>query len=156
MAELNNYLLLIDTKKAHDDLEEVERHRDEAEKETKKIIEEVQKESQKAFRQAVSMMQSSWHALETFARIAGYSIPEITRAVVSGAFGAIKIFIPLLTAEAVTPGMQFQAALGMAQIAMTIAAAINAQREQEEQERIFNDINSAIGTINGLIGSFSF
>ena len=154
--ELNNYLLLIDTSKAHAELEEVEAHRDRAEEETQKVIKKVEQESRKAFYKAVTMMQRTWYATESILRTVGVTFPEVMRTVISGVFGALAAVKPLLLAESVTGIMTAQAIFGLSQVALSIAAAISAEREQAEAERTFNDVNSILGTVSSYIGGFSF
>jgi len=154
--ELNNYLLLIDTSKAHSELEEVEAHRDRAEEETQKVIKKVEQESRKAFYKAVNMMQRTWYATESILRTMGVTFPEMMRTVISGVFGALAAVKPLLLAESVTGIMTAQAIFGLSQVGLSIAAAVKAQQEQPEIETTFNNINSVLGTVSSYIGGFSF
>jgi hypothetical protein len=156
MSELNNYFLTIDVEKAIDDLEKVEEKRKEVEKDTKDAIKTVDKEVASMRRHAVNAMQGTWHALEGMMRSVGITMPQLLRSVISGTFAAIKLLTPILTAEAVTPGMQIQAAIGFSQVALSIVAAAAAQREAAEQENSFNNINSVLGSINSLIGAWNF
>lgn len=148
--------VIINYLKAMEELEEVETRRKEVEKNAVDTIRKIDEEQTKAFMTAVSQMQSVWHATERIFSTLGMAFPKIMRTIISGSFAAIKTITAVLTAAELTPGMQIQATLGLIQIGFSMAAAIAAQKEEKIAQERFNDVNSILGTVNGLIGSFSW
>jgi hypothetical protein len=154
--ELNNYLLLIDTSKAHGELEELEAERKALEEKIRKTTEESKKELQRTWMKAVSVMQGTWSSIETIMRAAGVSIPTLYRTVITSAFAAAKILIPIFTAMELTPATIIQGTIGLTQIGVAIAAAIMAQREEKYAAEGLSNLNTGLSGISSLIGTWNF
>ena len=156
MSDLNNYFLALDTKKAHDQLEEVEQKRKDTESAIDKTTKEANQKLGRAWMKAVSVMQGTWHSLETMMRATGTVIPELYREVIAATFGSAKILIPLFTAMELNPFTVIQGVLGLASIAMSVSAAVMAQQDKEAVESKINDLNSFVGGVSSFIGVWSF
>jgi len=153
---LNNYLLLIDTSKAHAELEEVENLRNRVEKSVKKFVSKSDKELQKTFMKAVSVMQGTWHAVERMLGVFGFALPEMMETVISTLFASAKMLIPLFTAMEMTPATMVQGMFGMAQLSLALGASISAIQQKGENVATLNDMNNMVGSISSLIGAWSF
>jgi hypothetical protein len=101
-------------------------------------------------------VHASWLATQGIVRAAGGTIETVFRTVVGTTLGAISMLVPLLTAEAVTPGMQIQAAMGLASIAVAVSAMVAAELEQRELSDQLRGANMALHGIQSLLGVFSF
>ena len=156
MSDLNNYFLVMDTKKAHDQLEEVDQKRKDTEAAVDKATKEANKKLGKTWMHAVSVMQGTWHALETMMRATGTVIPALYREVISSVFASAKILIPLFTAMEANPFTIIQGIFGLSQIALSISAAVAGKQEKEQSESQLNDMNTMLGGISSLIGVWSF
>ena len=156
MTDLNNYLLLIDTSKAHGELEDVEAARKNLEEKIKKTTKSADEKLGKTWMKAVSVMQGSWHAIEGIMKAVGVTIPTLLRTSIGSAFAAAKILIPIFTAMEMTPWTAIQGAFGLAQISLGIGAAVAAQREQAEIASEMSDAQSILGGVSSFIGVWSF
>ena len=156
MSDLNNYFLALDTRKAHDQLEDVEQKRKDTEEAIDKTTKEADKKLGKTWMKAVSVMQGTWHSIDRMVRATGGVIPGLYREVISSVFASAKILIPLFTAMEANPFTIIQGMLGLAQIGLSISAAVMAQQEREQTETALNDMNSMLGSVSSLIGVWSF
>ena len=148
--------LVINTEKAIKELEKVEEKRKTVEKNSTETIAKIDDAQLKAFNRAVSAMQVTWHAAEGIARSLGIAFPKLMSTIISSAFTSIKLITSLLIAQSFTPGMALQAMLGLTQIAVSIGAAIAAEKGKKEMEENFRTVNSIFGSISGLIGAWSY
>ena len=156
MSDLNNYFLALDTSKAHEDLEAIEAERKKTEEAIKKTNEEARKDLGKTWMKAVSVMQGTWASMETISRAMGVTIPTFYRTVISSVFSAAKILIPIFTAMEMTPATAIQGLIGLAQIGISISAAIKAQQEKTKAEDDLNRMNTYLSGVSSLIGVWSF
>ena len=95
-----------------------------------------------------------WLATQGVVRAAGGSISTVFRTVIGTTLGAISLLTPILTAQAVTPGMQIQAAIGFASIAVAVSALVAAELQQRELSDALRGANMALHGIQSLIGVF--
>jgi len=121
-----------------------------------KMREGVESRAKASFNQVVGMARASYMLLNSVVRAAGGSIPATLEAIISGTISAVAIFKPLLTAAAVTPGMQIQAAIGFANIVLTFAALSAAQQKKDEITQSIRGMNGVLTGISALIGSINF
>lgn len=142
----------IDAEDLLHDLEEVDRKVEQTEANANEVIAEVEESTRSAFTQTLNMARNAYTIGLGIVKATGVSVSYFFRSMMSAAFGAISILRPLLTAEAVTPGMQAQAIIGFAELAVAIAAVVAAQLEQSEIARGFRGAAMAISGIQSLIG----
>ena len=93
-----------------------------------------------------------WLTTQGAVRAMGGSISTVFRTVIGTTLGAISLLTPLLTAAAVTPGMQIQAAMGFASIGLAVAALIAAEAEEREVSDALRGANMALHGIQSFIG----
>lgn len=95
-------------------------------------------------------------ATQGLIRAAGGSIETVFRTVIGTTLGAISLLVPILSAQAVTPGMQLQAAIGFASIGLAVSALVSAELDQREVSDALRGANMALHGIQSLLGVFSF
>ena len=130
------------------ELEKVEARADEAEEK----VEAVKEVAEISFSKVMSMVHAGWLVTQGMVRAAGGTISTVFRTVVGTTLGMISMLIPILTAESVTPGMQAQAALGFASIAMATAALAAAEAEEREFSDALRGANMALHGIQSMLG----
>ncbi len=121
-----------------------------------KLRRDVEDAAKTSFNQVVGMARASYMLLNSVVRAAGGSIPATLEAIISGTISAIAIFKPLLTAAAVTPGMQIQAAIGFANLVLTFAALSAAQQKKDEITQTISGMNGVLTGLSALIGTINF
>ena len=127
---------------------------DEQRKKLEEKLEETGEKTKDTWMIAVGVAQASWNLMDGILTAAGVTISGVTRAVIQGAFSAVQIFTPIITAAAVTPGMQILAAIGAVQIGLAIAAAVAAEREQKEVQTGLTVASGMISNVVSFAGSF--
>lgn len=124
-------------------------------KEVDKAVEETDKKSRKTWFLAVGVAQASWGLMDTLITSVGGTVSGVMRATIQGAFSAIAILQPILTATAVTPGMQALAAFGFFQIGLAIAAAAAAETNIGGIEQEIRGYSAGVTDINSWIRSLT-
>ena len=124
--------------------------------EVEDIVEEVKETARSSLTQVMGGVHAAWLATQGIVRATGGTIETVFRTVVGTTLGAISMLVPLLTAEAVTPGMQIQAAMGLASIGIAVSAMVAAELEQRELSDQLRGANMALHGIQSLIGVFNF
>ncbi len=121
-----------------------------------KLRQDVEGAATASFNQVVGMARASYSLINSVIKAAGGAIPATLEAIISGTISAIAIFKPLLTAAAVTPGMQIQAAIGFASLALTFAALSAAQQKKTDVQQTIAGMNGVLTGISALIGTINF
>jgi len=121
-------------------------------KETVKTVKKVEETSKFTFFSVLNMAKMAWSTTEMIVKQAGGTISTVFSGLISATFATISILQPLLTAEAVTPGMQATAALGFIQLGLTIAALVAAEQKRAELEESLRNASMALMSISSLIG----
>ncbi len=137
-------------------LEKIDAKIEETEEKAEEVIEAVETAVTISYNQVLNMARATWLMTQGVVRAAGGAISATFRMAVGTALGAISVLIPIFTAEAVTPFMQAQAALGMISIGIAIAALAAAQQEEQELALQFRGANMALHGIQSIIGSLNF
>lgn len=120
------------------------------------VVEQVDKEISATYLKTVNLARNAYTIGLGLVKAGGGSVSYFFRSMISAAFGAIAILTPLIAAEAVTPGMQIQAALGSIELGVAIAATIAATIEQSEIARGLRGAAMSLGAIQSLIGSLDY
>ena len=121
-----------------------------------KLRRDVEDAAKTSFNQVVGMARASYMLLNSVVKAAGGAVPATLEAIITGTISAIAIFKPLLTAAAVTPGMQIQAAIGFANLVLTFTALAAAQQKKEDIVQTISGMNGVLNGISALIGSINF
>jgi hypothetical protein len=137
-------------------LEQVEQKREEVEEKAVKTVAFVDKTSKGAYRRALTMARGVWQITETVLSAAGVSMSYQFKALMSAAFGTISVLIPLLTATALTPGMQWNAALGFAELGLALQALTQTQQQQEENENMMRAGMSILNSVQMMFRGGSY
>lgn len=138
------------------ELEQAKVDVDNFDKKSNEIIETVDKKSRESFFHVLTQARAAYTVGLGLIKASGVSVSYFFRSMMSAAFGAISIMTPLLTAEAVTPGMQWAAALGFAELGVAVAAVVAAQMEQSEIARGFRGAAMALGGIQSMLGNMYY
>lgn len=120
------------------------------------LLDEVDERSAESFMQVLSMARSAYTVGLGLIKMGGESISYFFRSMMSAAFGAIAILKPLLSAEAMVPGMQVTAALGLFELGVAVAAMVAAEMERTDIARGFRGAAMSLGALSQLIGDFYF
>ena len=137
-------------------LEQVDAKIEETEEKAEEVIEKVEEAAIISYNQVLNMARSTWLMTQGIVRTAGGAISATFRMAVGTVLGAISMLLPIFTAEAVTPGMQVNAALGMISIGIAIAALAAAEQEQNELALQLRGANMALHGIQSFIGAVNF
>ncbi len=137
-------------------LEQVDAKIEETEEKAEEVIEKIDTSTTASYNQVLNMARSTWLMTQGIVRAAGGAISATFRMAVGATLGAISMLLPIFTAEAVTPGMQANAILGMISIATAIAALSAAQKEEQELALQFRGANMALHGIQSIIGVLNF
>ncbi len=121
-----------------------------------KLRQDVEGAATASFNQVVGMARASYMLIKNVVQAAGGTIPATLEAIISGTISAIAILKPLLTATAVTPGMQAQAAIGFANLVLTFAALSAAQQKKADIQQTIAGVNGILTGISALIGTINF
>ncbi|MFX1371333.1 MAG: hypothetical protein ACFFCE_05690 [Promethearchaeota archaeon] len=141
----------VDTTVAKQKLDEVENKRQQVETATNKTVQEVEEKTTYAYQKVLSMARSSYLAGAAFVRATGTSVSYFFTSLISAGISAISLLTPILTAEAVTPGMQIQAAIGFLNIGIATTALIAAQLEQSKIAQQLASANEGLHNIQTII-----
>lgn len=120
------------------------------------IVEEVKQEAALTFSNVMGMVHAGWLATQGMVRAAGGSISTVFRTVVGSTLGAISVLIPLLTATSVTPGMYAQGVMGLASIALSVAALAAMEAQEKEFSDALRGANMALHGMQSMIGLMNF
>ncbi len=137
-------------------LERVDAKIEETEEKAEEVIEKIDTATTASYNQVLSMARATWLMTQGLVRATGGAISATFRMAVGTVLGAISMLLPIFTAEAVTPGMQAQAALGMISIGIAAAALAAAQQEEKELALQFRGANMALHGIQSIIGVLNF
>ena len=124
--------------------------------EVENTVAKVEEESEKSYTAVIGMVHAGWLATQGMVRAAGGTISTVFRTVIGTTLGAISLLTPILTAEAVTPGMQAQAAMGFASIALALSALVAAEAQEQEFSDALRGANMALHGIQSMIGMINF
>ena len=121
-----------------------------------KTVEKIVTEAKYSFTQIIGGVHAVWLATQGAVRAAGGSIETVFRTLIGTSLSTVAILAPLLSAQAVTPGMQIQAALGFASLGLAISALVAAEAEEKEFSDALRGANMALHGIQSFIGVFNF
>lgn len=121
-----------------------------------KVLNEVDTKSTMVFSKVLTGAQMGYSTLSSLIRAAGGTVSATFETVISAAFSVMGILSPIFSAEAVTPGMQVQAALGFLQLGLSLAAITAAQANQSKLSEQIRTSLSAVRNTSSLIGFMSF
>jgi len=155
MGDLD-FSINIDASQMLMELDEVDRKREDVEKKANKTIAFVKKSNTSVYRSALRMARASWQIMDTVFQAAGVSISYQFRALMAAAFGTIQVLIPIFAAEALTPGMQVQAGLGLFELAMAGIALNQTQQAQSDTDAMYRAGLSIINSVQMMIGRTNF
>ena len=153
MAEVN---LKLNTQELRQELKQVNNEIDETNQKGAVVLKNVQKNVKLTRQQVVGLAQASWGVITGMLEAAGITISTQFKVLISSAFAAINILTPLLTAQAVTPGMQIQAALGFINLALAVASIGFAQAQEAELAAQLASGMQALNSVNGMIGMMNW
>jgi len=146
----------VDTTIGHRKLDVLEHRRNEVILMSDKVFRDIDTGTRLSAQKVLLAARQGYGILTSLITAAGGTVSTLFTASISAAFSVVAILTPLFTAEAVTPGMQVQAALGFLQLGLSIAAIVNAQ---SQQSAITNQIQGGLNALNGtanLVGTMSF
>lgn len=146
MGEDFNLDITLDTSKAEAQLKAVEDER----QATEHKVAMTKQAANESFQKTLAGARLSWSLVKNISKAMGLTLDKNFELAVSMAFSTISILTPLLSAAAVTPGMQVQAALGFVELGAAIAAIVTAQDVQAAGK--IQGLGSVIGNINTMIG----
>ncbi|MCP4550878.1 MAG: hypothetical protein GY834_02305 [Bacteroidetes bacterium] len=112
--------------------------------------------SKMSFNQVLSMAQQSWGVIDAMFRAMGFNVSMQFRLLIRSGFAAIRVLTPIFTAEALTPGMQAQAAFGMLNLVLAAMAIAEAEAGATQSATQIAAATEGISGINSMIGSMSF
>lgn len=121
-----------------------------------KLRQDVEGAAKASFNQVVGMARASYMLINNVVKAAGGAIPATLDAIISGTISAIAIFKPLLTAAAVTPGMQIQAAIGFANLVLTFSLLAAAQQKKDEITQTISGFSGVLTSLSAIIGMINF
>ena len=136
-------------------LTEVDEKRKKIEEASKKTISFVKAESKITFGKVLQIAKTSWYIIDNLLQSMGSAVSAQFRLAINAAFSTIAIMRPIIAAEAVTPGMQIQAAIGMMQIGLALNAIQSAQAREAGMGEMFDTMHMLRG-IDTLIGYLEF
>lgn len=152
MGEDYRIHLDVDTSRAKDKLRKVENDRERVDR----LVEDTKKNASLSFNQVLSMAQQTWGVVDAMMRAMGINVSMQFRLLMRSGFAAIRVLTPLFTAEALTPGMQAQAALGMLNLILAAEAIKQAQEGETQAATQIAAATEGISGINSMIGSLNF
>lgn len=150
--EIENLGILLDTSKAMEDLRAVENKKQEIDAGLKKT----QQNTRDTVQMAITAFEVGWDMTRGVLKLAGISISGVTNAIVRSVFAIGKQLYTLATSQAVTPGMQWAAALTFVQAGITIASAIAYENESQQAMRTIEGTNMIISNVNWIIGRLNY
>jgi hypothetical protein len=149
--EINIHIHIDDT-----EVEETDKKVEELQSKAAKVTEDVEREANISFNKVMLMARGSYMMMAGLIRASGGAVSSIFRMTVSAAISTVAVLTPLLQAEAVTPGMQIQAAIGLTNLGLATAAIIAASTKQAELSHQLMGITTSLHGISMMLGSFYF
>jgi len=156
MGENLRFKIDLDAQPLHDKLNAVDSRAEAVKAKTDAIFEEVEAKRRMSFQQVVSMAQMSWSVMDATLRALGINVSMQFRLLMRTGFAAIRVLTPLLTAQAMTPGMKAQAALGLLNLSLAISALQMTGSEYTQAQTQLAAATEALAGINSMVGMLNF
>jgi len=151
-VEFENLGILLDTSKAQQDLNDVERKRQQADG----LLNQTQAKSKTTWMDAVRIARASWGILSNILEIAGVTLSQTLNANIQAMFLIGQQTARIATAEALTPGMAIAAALTFVQAGLMVASAYEAERKSKELSKELKDAQQMFHAVNRIVGNYAY
>ena len=150
--EFENLGILLDTSKAQQDLNDVERKRQQADG----LLNQTQAKSKTTWYDAVRIARASWGILSNILEIAGVTLSQTLNANIQAMFLIGRQTAAIAAAEVLTPGMAVAAALTFVQAGLMVASAYEAERKSKDLSKELKDAQQMFRAVNMIIGNYAY
>jgi vacuolar-type H+-ATPase subunit H len=137
------------------EVEEADQKVEDLKEKAEKITEEVEEKASYSYNKVMLMARGAYMATAGLIRATGGTVSAIFRMAVSAAISAVAVFRPIIAAEAVTPGMQVQAAIGSANLLLAMMAIASATKKRSEVSHQILAISTALHGVSMMLSSYS-
>ena len=127
---------------------------EEYEEETPKMIEDVETKAKVSFRQVMLMARGAYMLTAGIIRATGGTVSTMFRMAISAFISAAAVMYPLLSAQAMLPGQQIQAGIGIGNLMIALMAIEAARTQQEGMARQLMAINTSLHGMSMMLGSY--
>ena len=146
----------IDAQPAHQELNELEAHREEVESDVEETVQEVDTSLADSYTKCLNMARGAYLVGLGMVKSTGATVSYFFRAAISAVFSTAAMLKPLLFAKAITTGDWVNFGIGMASLSVAIASAVAAQAKQSELARGLRGIDMSLLGLQQLIGMMNF
>jgi len=151
-----NIQLTVDVSRGNEALDALDKRIDAIVAKENEVIQTTEKASRISFNRVLGMARLGWTMTDQIMQAMGINIGPYWRMIIQSALSTVSILTPLLSATALTPGMEFQAAMGFAELGFAITAIVQAQLGQQQAAQQSAETGRALFTIGNFINSISF